>query len=128
MLTTLFSLFIKHCFENFSKTLQEEFLKKVKLGIICTAYSNGAFMEFISKNLGFPLIIAKTGIKFLFEKSKNFDLTVLFESNGHGGVYFNSKLISELQKLNCFASSSKDIQFLDLLNVFLAMFNKVIIY
>ena len=125
-MTTLYAAFIKHIVDNLSKPLQEEFFKKINIGIICTAYSNGSFMNFIKNKLKLPLVIGKTGIKFLFEKSKNFDISVLFESNGHGGVYFNNRAISELQKLNCLTSSSKDAQYLELLNVFMSMFNQVI--
>ncbi len=124
-LTALFSLFVMRIFDNFSKTLKEEFIKKINLGIICTAYSNGGFMKYIREKISFPLIIAKTGIKYLYIKAKNFDISILFESNGHGGINFNNKLMGELQKLNCFASSSKDAQFLEMFNIFLSMFNQV---
>ena len=121
-------MFIKHIIDNFSESLRKEFLKTVKIGVICTAYSNGSFMDFIKTSTDIPLVVSKTGMKYLYEKSKLFAISILFESNGHGGIIFSQDLKKNLQKLNCFASSAKDAQFLELLNVFLSMFNSVRLY
>lgn len=120
----LFGLTLKYLIEKLSKSLQVRFLQEIKIGVICTAYSNGAFMNYINNVLNFPLICAKTGVKHLHQKAKNFDIAIYFESNGHGTVYSNEEVLKKIQKLNCFIESSKDSQNLELISIFLSMFNR----
>jgi phosphoacetylglucosamine mutase len=107
-----------------SKSLQSKFKEQVKIGIICTAYSNGNFINFIKGNLEFELLIAKTGVKHLHLKAKKFDIAVYFESNGHGTTYSSEEVFKKIQKLNCFVESSTDSQILELISIFLSMFNR----
>ena len=55
-----------------SKNLQDQFYKNIKIGIITTAYANGALMKYIEENFkGFNFNIAKTGVKYLHSKLRN---------------------------------------------------------
>ena len=56
-------------------------------------------MNYINNFLNFPLICAKTGVKHLHKKAKNFDIAIYFESNGHGTVYSNEEVLKKIQKL-----------------------------
>jgi phosphoacetylglucosamine mutase len=123
-LTCLFGLTLKYFIQKLSKSLQAKFLEEIKIGVVCTAYSNGAFMNYIQKTLNFPLLYAKTGVKHLHHKAKNFDIAVYFESNGHGTVYSHEEVLKKIQKLNCFIESSGDSQTLELISIFLSMFNR----
>ena len=61
----------------------------LKLGLIQTAYANGASTEYIGSQLGVPVACAKTGVKFLHHAALDFDIGVYFEANGHGTVLFS---------------------------------------
>jgi phosphoacetylglucosamine mutase len=123
-LICLFGKTVKLLIGKLSSNLQKRFLNEIKIGIICTAYSNGEFMSFIKKDLGFDLIIAKTGVKHLHHKAKNFDIAIYFESNGHGTIYSNEDIHKKIEKLNCFIESSTDSQTLEFMSIFLSMFNR----
>jgi len=80
--------------------LKEDF-SSWKTGIILTAYANGAVMDFYS-NLGLPVIMEKTGVKYLHHAALDFDVGIYFESNGHGNlIYKQSKMEILLESINC---------------------------
>lgn len=63
---------------------------KLKLGLVQTAYANGASTAYITEKLGVPVACAKTGVKHLHHAAQEFDIGVYFEANGHGTVIFSS--------------------------------------
>lgn len=81
-------------------------------------------MEYVKTILGFELIVAKTGIKYLHQKAKKFDLAFYFEANGHGTVYTKKSSFEKIDSLNTFVESSADGQVLQLLCMFLSIFNR----
>jgi phosphoacetylglucosamine mutase len=107
-----------------SSSLQTKFKEQIKIGIICTAYSNGIFMNYIKEILGFELVITKTGVKYLHRQAKKYDIAVYFESNGHGTTYSSEEVFKKIQKLNCFVESSADSQVLEMISIFLSIFNR----
>jgi phosphoacetylglucosamine mutase len=128
-LITLYSLFFDRIIKSLSNSLQKEFKKQIKIGIVSTAYSNGNFMKFIKENLGLQLAITKTGVKYLHPVAKKYDIGVYFESNGHGTVVYSQELIKEkLTKMDSLCNTSNDAQMLELLQVYLSMFNIVYIF
>ena len=128
-LITLYSLFFDRIIKSLSNSLQKEFKKQIKIGIVSTAYSNGNFMKFIKENLGLELAITKTGVKYLHPVAKKFDIGIYFESNGHGTVVYSQELIKEkLTKMDSLCNTSNDAQMLELLQVYLSMFNIVYIF
>lgn len=58
--------------------------------VVQTAYANGASSQFI-RSLGMPIHLAKTGVKYLHHKAKEFDVGIYFEANGHGTVVFSDR-------------------------------------
>lgn len=71
---------------------------KPRIGIIQTAYANGASTYFIERYL--PLInivCTSTGVKNLHHAAKMFDIGIYFEANGHGTILFNSDFIDILE-------------------------------
>ena len=70
------------------------------VAVIHTGYSNKAFLEFIH-NLGISTVCSATGVKNLHAEALKYDISIYFESNGHGTVLFN-KYYPELQKLQQF--------------------------
>jgi phosphoacetylglucosamine mutase len=67
---------------------------KLSVGLVQTAYANGASTHYVCKvmkNSSIEIKLAKTGVKFVEHEAKNFDIGMYFEANGHGTVIFSSK-------------------------------------
>lgn len=79
----------------FSKLPQTD----LKVGIVQTAYANGASTDYIVNDLRLPSICAKTGVKHLHHEALNFDVGIYFEANGHGTVLFSDHFRSTMKKL-----------------------------
>ncbi|KAG0676896.1 Phosphoacetylglucosamine Mutase [Pichia californica] len=89
----------------------------LKIGIIQTAYANGASTNYIINDLKLPSICAKTGVKHLHHEALKFDIGIYFEANGHGTVLFSDKFSIELKKFENDYSSAKTLLLLkDLIN------------
>jgi len=68
-----------------------------KVGVVQTAYANGASTAYMTNKLNIPVSCACTGVKHLHhEAEKNFDVGVYFEANGHGTVLFNPSAIKSI--------------------------------
>lgn len=63
----------------------------LKLGIVQTAYANGASTDYIVKKLNVAVACTPTGVKHLHHKALEYDIGVYFEANGHGTVIFSPK-------------------------------------
>lgn len=59
---------------------------QVSMGVVQTAYANGASTRYLEDDVGAPLRTAKTGVKHLHHEAVRFDIGVYFEANGHGTV------------------------------------------
>lgn len=71
----------------------------MQVGIVQTAYANGASTAFIRDKLGVEVVVTPTGVKFLHEEAVKFDVGIYFEANGHGTVLFSSKLLQRLDQV-----------------------------
>lgn len=126
--TTLFAKFLKLLIENLSNSIKQIFLEKLSLAIITTAYSNGGFFQYVQNEIKFlKLILAKTGVKHLHHKAKNYDIAIYFEANGHGTIYFNEKTIEKISEIkNSNLASENDKEILILISDFLKAFNPTV--
>lgn len=70
----------------------------LEIGIVQTAYANGASTSYIVNKLKLPSVCAKTGVKHLHHEAMKFDIGIYFEANGHGTVLFSEKFTAELKK------------------------------
>ncbi|KAI9725285.1 MAG: Phosphoacetylglucosamine Mutase [Chrysothrix sp. TS-e1954] len=61
----------------------------LKIGIVQTAYANGASTDYVANTLKLPAICTATGVKHLHHAAQRFDIGVYFEANGHGTVLFS---------------------------------------
>ncbi|CAJ2502027.1 Uu.00g048800.m01.CDS01 [Anthostomella pinea] len=68
----------------------------LRIGVVQTAYANGASTKYIEKHLKLPTICTPTGVKHLHHAATRFDIGVYFEANGHGTVLFS------LDAMRCF--------------------------
>lgn len=70
-----------------------------QIGVVQTAYANGASTKYIANTLAVPTAIAKTGVKYVHAEAVKFDVGVYFESNGHGTVVFSQELLAYLEQV-----------------------------
>lgn len=123
-LIVLYSTILNYFIKLLSPNLQNKFYENINIGIITTAYANGSLMKYIEEKLkGLKLDLAKTGVKYLHLKARNYDIAVYFEANGHGTIYCNEKLIEKFNLLNSLIENSKDSQILELIQKYISMFN-----
>ncbi|KAH7326636.1 hypothetical protein B0I35DRAFT_368982 [Stachybotrys elegans] len=72
-----------------SAGLQED----LRIGVVQTAYANGASTSYIEKHLQLPVVCTPTGVKHLHHAACQFDVGVYFEANGHGTVVFSQEAL-----------------------------------
>ena len=72
--------------------------EKLKVGVVQTAYANGASTEYITQHLRLPVICTATGVKHLHHAATKFDVGVYFEANGHGTVVFSDLALKRITK------------------------------
>lgn len=93
----------------FSCFLREELqaagvLQNFRFGCVQTAYANGGSTNYL-RALGVPVVMAKTGVKFLHHAAlEAFDVGVYFEANGHGTVLFSPQFLAFLRESSTSAS------------------------
>ncbi|UYV60889.1 PGM3 [Cordylochernes scorpioides] len=61
-----------------------------------TAYANGSSTNYIQDTLKVPVACVKTGVKHLYNKAKEAELSVFFEANGHGTVYYSEEALKKI--------------------------------
>ena len=59
------------------------------MGVVQTAYANGASTNYITQHLRMKVGCTPTGVKHLHHVAQGFDVGVYFEANGHGTVLFS---------------------------------------
>ncbi len=81
-----------------------KYKNKYTFGYICTPYTNKAVLELIKTiNLNIDIKCAATGVKNLHHEALKYDISVYFESNGHGTILINNEELNnddEIQKIN----------------------------
>lgn len=72
--------------------------EKLTIGIVQTAYANGASTQYVTDTLKIPVKCTNTGVKHLHHAATQFDIGVYFEANGHGTVLFSNRAIKDIGK------------------------------
>ena len=93
-IATLAALFIGDLIKNSGMT------EKLKIGVVQTAYANGASTEYIASHLRLPITCTNTGVKHLHHAATKFDVGVYFEANGHGTVIFSDIAMKRINKFS----------------------------
>lgn len=70
----------------------------LKMGLVQTAYANGASTDYIVNKLKVPVACVPTGVKHLHHKALEFDIGVYFEANGHGTIVFSENAKQSIAK------------------------------
>ncbi|ODV92584.1 hypothetical protein CANCADRAFT_89117 [Tortispora caseinolytica NRRL Y-17796] len=66
------------------------------VGVVQTAYANGASSDYIRDNLKLAVEVTPTGVKHLHHSAQRFDIGVYFEANGHGTVLFSPEALTQI--------------------------------
>ncbi|KAG0649672.1 N-acetylglucosamine-phosphate mutase [Hyphodiscus hymeniophilus] len=74
--------------------------QELKIGVVQTAYANGASTKYVEKTLGLPVVCTPTGVKWLHHAATKFDVGVYFEANGHGTVVFSQQALKAFHSKN----------------------------
>lgn len=80
----------------------------LRIGVVQTAYANGASTNYITQHLKLPVICTPTGVKHLHHVAQGFDIGVYFEANGHGTVLFSLDALSAFKKTPPQSPAQKD--------------------
>lgn len=83
---------------SFIKDLVEQANVEIGVGVVQTAYANGASTSYLQNKLGVPVTCTPTGVKYLHHAAQRFDIGVYFEANGHGTVLFSPATVELLNK------------------------------
>ncbi|MCJ1297008.1 Phosphoacetylglucosamine Mutase [Xylographa carneopallida] len=81
----------------------------MQVGIVQTAYANGASTQYIREVLQLETVVTPTGVKHLHGAAEHFDIGIYFEANGHGTVLFKPQLIKRLHKVGLKASHATSL-------------------
>lgn len=82
----------------------------LKIGLVQTAYANGASTDYIEKVLKVQVDCASTGVKHLHHKALSFDIGIYFEANGHGTVVFSDHAKKTLRDIHANPSTSEIVK------------------
>ncbi|RKF76133.1 Phosphoacetylglucosamine mutase [Golovinomyces cichoracearum] len=72
---------------------------ELQIGVVQTAYANGASTKYLEKGLGLPVVCTPTGVKWLHHAATKFDIGIYFEANGHGTVVFSQQALKSFNTL-----------------------------
>ncbi|GAA5825888.1 hypothetical protein JCM11251_000040 [Rhodosporidiobolus azoricus] len=82
---------------GFIMELVQEAGLDVKVGVVQTAYANGASTKYLTEVLNVPVTCVPTGVKHLHHAAESYDVGVYFEANGHGTVLFSPSTLSAIR-------------------------------
>ncbi|KAI0392401.1 phosphoglucomutase/phosphomannomutase domain-containing protein [Xylariaceae sp. FL0594] len=97
---------------------------QLRIGVIQTAYANGASTKYIEQHLRLPVVCTPTGVKHLHHAACSFDIGVYFEANGHGTVLFSSTAIQTFKTKKPQSPAQRDA--LDTLSALADLINQTV--
>ncbi|KAJ3570879.1 hypothetical protein NPX13_g5579 [Xylaria arbuscula] len=97
---------------------------QLRIGVIQTAYANGASTKYVEQHLQLPVVCTPTGVKHLHHAACSFDIGVYFEANGHGTVLFSSTAIQTFKTKEPQSPGQKDA--LDTLSALADLINQTV--
>lgn len=89
-IAALCALTVSHLLQQASVTLT--------VGVVQTAYANGASTKYLEDVLRVPVLCTPTGVKHLHHAAAHsFDIGIYFEANGHGTILFSELALQRLR-------------------------------
>ena len=74
----------------------DDLRRSLRVGVVQTAYANGASTRYIETALGLETTCVPTGVKHLHPAAETFDVGVYFEANGHGTALFSDDALARV--------------------------------
>ncbi|KAG0330108.1 Phosphoacetylglucosamine Mutase [Dissophora globulifera] len=71
-------------------------IDSISVGVVQTAYANGASTQYLRNSLNVPVSCVSTGVKHLHHEALKYDVGVYFEANGHGTVLFSPSALKTI--------------------------------
>ncbi|PHH61850.1 hypothetical protein CDD81_7778 [Ophiocordyceps australis] len=81
---------------------------EISIGVIQTAYANGASTTFIERHLHLPVVFTPTGVKHLHHAACHYDVGIYFEANGHGTILFTDDALRIFRQKEPQSPAQKD--------------------
>lgn len=73
----------------------------VQVGIVQTAYANGASTAYVRDRLpSCQVVMTPTGVKHLHHAAAAFDIGIYYEANGHGTILFSPAMLTMLAQVH----------------------------
>ncbi|KAF1959526.1 N-acetylglucosamine-phosphate mutase-like protein [Byssothecium circinans] len=94
----------------------------IKIGVVQTAYANGAATQFVEQHLKLKVDCTATGVKHLHHAAEKLDIGVYFEANGHGTVIFSPDTLDTIAKYEPKSPGQKEA--LDVLRACIDLINQ----
>ncbi|EPX74535.1 phosphoacetylglucosamine mutase [Schizosaccharomyces octosporus yFS286] len=69
---------------------------QLQVGLVQTAYANGASTSYVQKTLKIPVTCVSPGLKNLQWAAQAYDIGIYFEANGHGSILFSPSALSAI--------------------------------
>lgn len=79
------------------------------VGVIQTAYANGASSAYLRDVVGCDVKVTPTGVKHLHKAAHAYDTGIYFEANGHGTVIFKTSFLAALQQTAITSSAASEL-------------------
>ena len=89
-ITCLLTDFVQTC-------IKDSGVSGISFAAIQNSYANGASTAFL-RDKGVEVVLCKTGVKHMEHAAKNYDVSCLFESNGHGTVLIGDKVREKMSE------------------------------
>ncbi|XP_053204220.1 phosphoacetylglucosamine mutase-like [Panonychus citri] len=96
-----------------------ELSNKLTIQVIQTAYSNGRTAEFLRDTVGVRVVCTPTGVKHLMRRTSECDISIWFESNGHGSIRYSDRayeIVKEKASTDSTGSANLLIKIFNLMN------------
>ena len=81
-----------------SSLLAQAKVDGLTVGIVQTAYANGASTRYMREALHIEPVCAATGVKHLHGVAEGYDVGLYFEANGHGTVLFRQEVVDRFRR------------------------------
>ncbi|KAF2019594.1 Phosphoacetylglucosamine mutase [Aaosphaeria arxii CBS 175.79] len=96
----------------------------ITIGVVQTAYANGAATNYVEQTLKLKVDCTPTGVKYLHHAAEKLDIGVYFEANGHGTVIFSPDTLDTINKHEPRSPAQKEA--LDVLRATVELINQAV--
>lgn len=96
----------------------------IKIGVVQTAYANGAATNYVEQHLKLKVDCTPTGVKYLHHAAEKLDIGVYFEANGHGTAIFSHDTLETIAKHEPKSTAQKEA--LEVLRAVIDLINQAV--